>query len=92
MQDLVDRYLKKSEELLWVRSDQEGSWVRGNGTEKMDGETTSTWSILPGHRRPAIGKDPRRCCYLMLGKLGKASTHTKSTGNAKTAVVDSEGT
>ena len=29
---------------------------------------------------------------LMLGSLEKASTHTKSTGNAKTAVVDSEGT
>ena len=32
MQDLVDRYWQKSEELLWVRSDQEGSWVRGNET------------------------------------------------------------
>ena len=29
---------------------------------------------------------------LMLGSLEKARAHTKSTGNAKTAVVDSEGT
>ena len=35
---------------------------------------------------------PGDTANLMLGSLEKARAHTKSTGNAETSVVDSEGT
>lgn len=39
-----------------------------------------------------LAEAPGYAANLMLGSLGKKRAHTKSTGNAKTAVVDSEGT